>query len=75
MQNITAAVTVAAEEAHVVNELIAPDWVFGVGTFAILMLLLVATMSLRSVSQRHPAPATDVNVHGSAGHGGQRSGH
>lgn len=75
MQNFTAAVTVAAEEAHVVNELIAPAWVIGVGAFALLMLMLLATMSLRSVSQRHPAPATEVDVHGSTGRGGQRAGH
>ncbi|WMY77185.1 hypothetical protein [Citricoccus sp. I39-566] len=75
MQNLTAALTVAAEEAHVVNELIAPAWVFGVGAFVLLLLLLAATMSLKSVSKRHPAPATDVDVHGAAGRGGQRSGH
>ncbi|WP_413543397.1 hypothetical protein [Citricoccus nitrophenolicus] len=75
MQNLTAAVTVAAEEAHVVNELIAPDWVFGVGSFVLLLLMLAATMSLGSVSKRLPVPAAEVDVHGAAGRGGRRSGH
>lgn len=75
MQNLTAAVTVAAEEAHVVNELIAPDWVFGVGTFVLMLVMLAVTMSLSSVSKRLPAPSTDVDVHGGTGRGGQRSGH
>ncbi|MGO1884711.1 MAG: hypothetical protein ACTH3G_05030 [Citricoccus sp.] len=75
MQNLTAAVTVAAEEAHVVNELLAPAWVFGVGAFVLLLLMLAATMSLGSVSKRLPVPATEVDVHGTAGRGGRRSGH
>lgn len=75
MQNLTAALTVAVEETQVVNELIAPAWVFGVGPFALMMLMLAAITSLRSVAKRLPAPATDVDVHGSAGRGGRRSGH
>ncbi|MFC7402552.1 hypothetical protein [Citricoccus sp. GCM10030269] len=76
MQNITAAANVlAAETHHVVNELIAPAWVFGVGAFVVFLLLLLATMSLRSVSERLPAPTTAVDVHGSTGRDGQRSGH
>lgn len=75
MQNLTAAVTVAAEEAHVVNELIAPAWVFGVGPFVLMLLMLAAIMSLRSVAHRHPAPVTEVAAHGAAGRSGQRSGH
>lgn len=75
MQNLTAALTVAVEEAPVVNELFAPTWVFGVGAFTILLLMLAATMSLTSVSKRHPAPSAAVDVHDAAGRSGQRSGH
>jgi hypothetical protein len=75
MQNITAAVTLLAEEAHVVNELPVPAWAVGVGSFVIFLLLLAATVSLRSVGLRHPAPATEVDVHGAAGHGGRSAGH
>ena len=66
--------TVLAEGGHhIVNELPFPAWVFGVAIFAIFMFLLLATLSLRSVSQRHESPSTDVAHHGgSAGHG---SGH
>ncbi|QCU78263.1 hypothetical protein E7744_08825 [Citricoccus sp. SGAir0253] len=61
MNTITTAVTVLAAEGghHVVNELIFPAWVFGVGAFVLFLLLLAATMSLRSVSLRHDVPAHD----------------
>lgn len=63
--------TVLAEDGHhIVNELPFPAWVFGWAIFAIFMFLLLATLSLRSVSQRHDDPSTDVAHHGgSAGHG------
>ena len=75
MLNVTAALTIAAEEAHVVNELAAPTWVFGVVAFAIMLVMLFATMSLSSVGKRHPAPTTEVDVRGAAGRTGHHSGH
>ncbi len=75
MLNVTAALTVAADEAHVVNELIAPDWTFGVGAFVIMLLMLAATMSISSVGKRHPAPTAEVDVRAAAGKTGRHSGH
>jgi lysylphosphatidylglycerol synthetase-like protein (DUF2156 family) len=72
MQNITAAVTVLAEEAHVVNELPMPAWTVGIGAMVLFLLLLAATMSLRSVGLRHTtSDAVEHHGAGQAGHGHQ----
>lgn len=58
--------TVLAQEGHhVVNELPIPTWAYGGAVFAILMFLLLATLSLRSVSLRYEAPSTTVAHRGS----------
>lgn len=78
MQTILTGVTILAAEGghHVVNETIFPTWVFGVGVFAILMLMLAVTMSFSSVGKRHPAPTTAVEAHGSdKAHSGRRARH
>jgi hypothetical protein len=59
MNTITALTILAAEEAHVVNPLFVPDWVVGGGSFLLFLLLLAATMSLRSVGKRHEVPGVD----------------
>lgn len=71
MHTIHTGVTILAAEGghHVVNELIFPAWVFGCGVFAVLMLLLLVTLSFKSVGKRHPAPTTAVDTHGGTGHG------
>ncbi|MCT2089819.1 hypothetical protein [Micrococcus terreus] len=76
MQTIQTGVTILAAEGghHVVNELIFPAWVFGWGVFAVLMLLLLVTLSFTSVGKRHPAPTTAVDTHGT-GHGAHRARH
>lgn len=51
---------IAAANSHVVNELPVPAWVYGVVVFALLMFLLLATMSLRSVTLRREVPTTAV---------------
>jgi hypothetical protein len=56
MNTITALTILAAEEAHVVNPLFLPASVIGVGSFLLFLLLLAATMSLRSVGKRHQVP-------------------
>lgn len=48
----------AAAEVHVVNELPVDPLVYGIAIFAALMFLLLAIMSLRSVSLRPDTPAT-----------------
>lgn len=78
MQSIHTGVTVLAAEGghHVVNELIFPVWVFGWGVFAVLMLLLLVTVSFKSVGRRHPAPTTAVDTHhGHGGHGSHQARH
>jgi hypothetical protein len=59
MNTITALTILAAEEAHVVNPLFLPASVIGVGSFLFFLLLLAATMSLRSVGKRHEVPGVD----------------
>ncbi|WP_136090323.1 hypothetical protein [Auritidibacter ignavus] len=45
---------------QIVNELPVEPWAYGVAVFVILMCLLFATMSLRSVRRRHQAPGSEV---------------
>jgi uncharacterized membrane protein len=59
MNTTTALTILAAEEAHVVNPLFMPAWVVGVGAFVLFLLMLAATMSLRSVGRRHAVPGAD----------------
>lgn len=77
MQSITTAVTILAAEGegghgHVVNELIFPAPVFGIGFFVVFMALLLITLSISSVGLRHEAPGAEV-AH--RGHGGGHGGH
>lgn len=53
-------VLLAEEGVQVVNELPMDAIWYGVIAFALLMLMLLATMSLRSVSLRHEEPSTAI---------------
>ncbi len=74
MNTITALTILAAEEAHVVNPLFLPAPVIGVGSFLFFLLLLAATMSLRSVHKRHPVPGAD-DYHRGRGYEEREHGH
>lgn len=69
LNTFTTLSTIVADGGHeIVNELPVPAWVFGVAVFLILMFLLLATLSLKSVALRHDDPvSTDVDTTG--GHG------
>ena len=63
----SALILAAAEGHHVVHELPIPAIWYGIIMFLLLMASLLAIMSMRSVSLRHPEPTTTVQRHG--GHG------
>ncbi len=67
--SVLATVAVAAEESHVVNELIMPAPLFGVLTLAIFTVCALVTMSFRNVANRHSEKAEAyAREHGSAQH-------
>ena len=70
----TSLILAAAEGHHVVNELpMDPIW-YGLLVFALLMVALAVTMSMRSRALRLPEPTTAVQHHGT-GRGSHTSGH
>lgn len=72
---LNSAIVLAAEGHHVVNELPIPPVWYGIITFAVLMTLLAAIMSMRSVGIRPSEPGDEL-VHGNEAHGhGSHQGH
>jgi hypothetical protein len=69
LMSVLATVAVAAEEGHVLNELLMPAPLFGVGALVVFTALALVTFSFRDVANRHAEKAEAyAREHGAAQH-------